>query len=157
MAVTLVGVIAFQVPVSWLADRWGKIPALVGCYAVTALGLWLVPLCGPSFGLAFWLFLFGACSGALYPLGLSLLGDRVSASALPRAYAWYLAMECIGSQIGAAVMGQARDWWGESSMFVAGLGAVLLVLGSWVLLQMTRRGRCDPVDFASDGTARQAA
>ena len=84
MAVTLVGVIVFQVPVSWLADRWGKVPALLGCYAVTALALWLVPLHGPSLGLALWLFLLGACSGALYPLGLSLMAERVSESALPR-------------------------------------------------------------------------
>src|SRR5262249_17450592 len=57
MAVALVGVVAFQVPVSWLADRWGKMPALIGCYAVTAAALCLVPLYGPSFDLAVWLFL----------------------------------------------------------------------------------------------------
>src|SRR5207249_1400729 len=116
-------VILFQVPVSWLADRWGRRPVLLACYAVVLGALGAVPYCPPGACLAGCLFLFGACSGAMYPLGLALLGDRGSAAGLARAYAWYLAMECVGSQMGAAVMGKARDLWGESAMFAIGLGA----------------------------------
>ena len=141
MSITMVGVIAFQVPVSWLADRYGKTPMLLGCYAVVALGLVAVPWLSNSIWLAVVLFAFGACTGAMYPLGLSLLGDRVPAHGLARAYAWYLAIECIGSQAGAAAMGKARDAWGETAMFSIGLAAVLAVLAMWLCLRLLQPER----------------
>jgi MFS family permease len=131
MGVTMVGVIAFQVPVAWIADRRGRVPTLLACYVVTMSGLLLVPLCVSHLWLGFWLLLFGACSGAMYPLGLSLLDDQLTSSQLARAYAWYLAMECIGSQCGAAAMGRARDLWGGGAMFVIAAVALSGVLSVW--------------------------
>ena len=104
--------------------------------AVIAGTLALTPWAGSSIWLASCLFLLGACSGAMYPLGLSLLGERISEGSLAKAYAWYLAMECVGSQMGASAMGQARDWWGEAGMFAAGLMAVGLALAPWVVVRM---------------------
>ncbi len=132
MGVTMVGVIAFQVPVAWIADRWGRAPTLLACYGVTIVGLLMVPWCTSHLWLGFWLFLFGACSGAMYPLGLSLLDDNLPASSLARAYAWYLAMECVGCQLGAAAMGWARDLWGGSAMFTVAALALVGVLASWM-------------------------
>jgi MFS family permease len=139
MSVTMIGVILFQVPVSWLADHHGRTPILLGCYGVVVLTLIVIPWLPSSLALAVALFCFGASSGAMYPLGLTMLGERMPEAALARAYAWYLAVECIGSQLGAAAMGKARDRWGETSMFVVGLAAVLLVLGLWLLLQFWPR------------------
>jgi MFS family permease len=139
MSVTMIGVIAVQVPVSWLADHYGKTPMLLGCYAVVALGLLTIPWLANSIWLAVGLFCFGACTGAMYPLGLSLLGERTPASGLARAYAWYLAIECVGSQVGAAAMGKARDDWGETAMFAVGFAAVVLVLTIWLGLRYFRR------------------
>lgn len=136
MSVTMVGVILFQVPVGWLADSYGKTPMLLGCYGVVTLGLLAIPWLTNPLWLALVLFAFGACTGAMYPLGLSLLSDRLPESGLARAYAWYLAVECIGSQAGAAAMGKARDLWGETSMFAVGLTAVVVVLVAWLALQM---------------------
>jgi MFS family permease len=141
MSVTMVGVIVFQLPVSWLADRYGKTPMLLGCYAVVALGLLVVPWLDNSIWLAIALFAFGACTGAMYPLGLSMLSDRLPANGLARAYAWYLAIECIGSQLGAVAMGGARDSWGETAMFTIGLVAVIGVLMAWVLLRYWQQKR----------------
>ncbi len=153
MGVTLVGVIAFQVPVSWLADRLGRVPVLLACYAVTAGALLIVPLSTPGVFLAVVLFLFGACSGAMYPLGLSLLGERVAEAALARAYAWYLAMECLGSQLGAAAMGEARDRWGEASMFAVGLAALGLVLAGWGVVRKTKRRKIIPKEWPAQRPA----
>jgi MFS family permease len=136
VGLSMAGVIVFQLPVSWLADRCGRGRVLLGCYAVVALALWWVPYCEDSWVLAAWLFALGACAGAMYPLGLSLLSATVSDAALPRAYACYLAIECVGSQLGAAVMGQGRDWWGEASMFAVGLAAVGLVLAAWGVVRL---------------------
>jgi len=139
MSLTLIGVIVFQVPVSWLADRMGNVPVLLGCYGVVLAGLAAVPCCEPTFWLGTWLFLVGAASGAMYPLGLALLGEQQAESHLARAYAWYLAMECVGSQMGAAAMGQARDWWGEAGMFPVGIAALFLALLPWVVLILLPR------------------
>jgi MFS family permease len=141
MSVTMLGVILFQLPVSWLADRYGKKPLLLACYIVVALGLAAIPWLADSLWLAVGLFCFGACTGAMYPLGLSLLSDRVPESGLARAYAWYLAIECVGSQAGAAIMGKARDAWGETAMFGVGLAAVGGVLATWLCVQYFLRVR----------------
>jgi len=139
MGVTLIGVIIVQVPVGWLADRLGRLPVLLGAYAVIIIGVSCLPWCRSGVSVGIWLCALGASTGALYPLGMSLLGDRVAPGALVRAYSWYLALDCIGSQAGAAVMGKARDLWGENAMFGAGLVAVLLVLGSSFVLSRFRR------------------
>ena len=106
-----------------------------------------------------WLCTSGRGTGALYPLGMSLLGDRVSPGLLVRAYSWYLALDCIGSQVGAAAMGKARDLWGENAMFGAGLAAVALVLGSSFLLSCLRLHTSRPARVDSDekGLARRDA
>ncbi len=154
MSVTMVGVILFQLPVSWLADRYGKTPILLACYGIVLIGLLSIPWLTHSLLLAGVLFCFGACSGAMYPLGLSLLGDRMPAAGLARAYAWYLAIECVGSQAGAAAMGYARDHWGESAMFAVGAVAVCAVLAVWAGLQASSR-RANTA--AAPAQSRQAA
>src|SRR5579871_571922 len=96
----MIGVILFQVPIAWLADRLGRTAVLLGCYAVTAAGLAFLPWCAAASGwLRLWLFLVGACSGAFYPLGLAVLGERLPGPRLARANAWYLAINCCGSLV----------------------------------------------------------
>ncbi len=128
IGLSLAGVIAFQVPVGWLADHFGRKTVLLACYGLVLMGLILLPFCQPGIWLACWLFLVGAASGAFYPLGLSLLGERVSSSGLSQAYAFYMAMECAGSVMGPTLMGQSRDWFGEPAMFAVGFVALSLVL-----------------------------
>ena len=156
MSVTMIGVILFQVPVSWLADRCGKMPILLGCYAVVLAGLLVIPALSHTVWLALALFCFGACSGAMYPLGLSLLGDQMPQDGLARAYAWYLAIECVGSQAGAAAMGRARDQWGEPAMFPIGAAAVLAILAAWGAIQFSAR-RSPPLATPQDTAPSRAA
>lgn len=132
----IAGVIVFQLPISWLADRYGKTPMLLGCYSVVVFWLIAIPLLADPILLGVGLFCFGACSGAMYPLGLSRLSDRMPEAGLARAYAWFLAIECLGSVGGAAVMGAARDYWGRSdAIFGVGLAGVVLVLAIWAGLR----------------------
>ncbi len=125
----MIGVILFQVPVAWLADRLGRIRVLLGCYGATIAGLCFLYSCRDSIWLTAALFLVGACSGAFYPLGLAILGEKTPASQLARASAWYLGINCCGSLIGPIVTGFAMERYGKASMFTAGAAAVLWCAG----------------------------
>jgi MFS family permease len=128
----MIGVILFQVPVAWFADRLGRTQVLLGCYAVVIAGLCFLPFCGDSAWLALWLFLVGACSGAFYPLGLAVLGERIAPSGLARANAWFLGVNCLGSWMGPDIMGFVMEEWGKRALFVTGLTAILAVLLCWL-------------------------
>lgn len=153
MATTLFGVIAFQPPLAWLADRAGARVVLLGCYAVVFAGLLLAPWRTGAVELGVILFLVGASSGAMYPLGLALLGEGLSEKQTPRAYSWYLALECLGSQFGAAAMGMARDAQGDGAMFGVAALAGMGVLGLVGAARLWRRGQ----PAASDMSAKEAA
>jgi MFS family permease len=133
---TMLGVIAFQIPVAWLADRAGRLPMLMICYGMTAVGLTALPLTGSSGWLPVWLFTIGAFSGALYPLGLAYLGERLPRSELDRANAAFLSLECVGSLVGPAIMGVARDTGGDAAMFAMGTAAVLIVPVAWLVFRL---------------------
>jgi MFS family permease len=134
MSGVMVGVITSQVPIAWLADRLGRTAVLAGCYAVTLAALGVLPFCRETAGLAVALFAAGACSGAFYPLGLAVLGERIPAVGLPQASAWYLAINCLGSLSGPIVTGVAMDVFGMRAMFPAGIAAVALVMAIWLVL-----------------------
>jgi MFS family permease len=123
------GVIAAQLPLCYLADRFGLKRSLVVCLAVLLAGLAAVPL-SPVLALLGVLFALGAACGALYPLGLALLGERVPAHALGRANAYYLAANCVGSLCGPLLIGLAVEAWGLSALFTLGGAAVAAVLAS---------------------------
>jgi MFS family permease len=129
----MIGVIVVQVPVAWLADLFGRQLVLLACYGMVVIGLVGLLLAGASPLLPVWLFVVGACSGAFYPLGLALLGENLPPGQMDRANAWYLSIECLGSLMGPAAMGVARDWAGETAMFVVGEAAVLVVLVVWLM------------------------
>jgi MFS family permease len=160
MSGIMLGVILFQVPVAWLADRLGRTPVLAGCFVVSALGLALTPYCASIGWLTVGLFSVGACSGAFYPLGLAILGERLPARSLARANAWYLAINCVGSLTGPVLTGAAMDGFGKRALFAAGEAAVLLVFGSWVVLALTA-GRAKQVvvepGISEDVAKRMAA
>jgi len=138
---SVVGILLFQVPISWLGDRLGRTTVLLVCYAVVVAGLAVLPLCAPGFWLAFWLFLLGGCCGAFYPLGVALLGGGDSEMGVVRAYARYLILECVGSQMGPPLMGMPSDWWGEAAMFAVGEAAVVCVLLAWLVVRWAHRPR----------------
>jgi len=139
MGVIMIGVIAFQVPVAWLADRLGRTFVLVCCYIVTVgclavlnagVGLVMLTIC---------LFFTGACSSAFYPLGLSILGERTLARGLARTSAWFLGINCIGSLIGPVAAGGAMDLFGKNAIFASGEAAVLLIILPWGAVRLYKQ------------------
>lgn len=77
---------------------------------------------------------------------------------LPRLYAWYMAIECFGSLLGAAAMGLGRYWWGEAAMFGVGLAAILGVLLAWITVRAVHnRGQQRSMISQPDSSPREAA
>lgn len=129
LGATFAGVVAAQLPLAWLADRLGRLRVLVACHVVLLAGLALVPALTSPVPTAAALFVLGAACGALYPLGLALLGERVEAGGLAKANAWYLACNCAGSLTGPLALGLAIDAFGLPAQFALDAAAVALVLG----------------------------
>jgi len=129
-----VGVILAQLPLSWLADRLGRIRVLIACHLLLGVGLLLLPLIEMPAALGITLLVVGACCGALYPLGLAVLGDRLPAADLACGNAWYLTSNCAGSLSGPLLIGLAIDAFGLSSQFVVGIAAIASVLAMGLLL-----------------------
>ena len=128
------GVILAQLPLAALADRLGRLRVLLLCHALVLAGLAFVPFTRPMLLLGGWLFLLGAGCGALYPLGLALLGERTQPSGLAKANAWYLACNCAGSLSGPVLLGLAIDVFGLRSQFALCAAAVALVVAAWAVL-----------------------
>ncbi len=152
----MIGVILFQVPVAWLADRLGRAAVLLSCHALVLAGLIALPFCSGRIVLSICLFLVGACSGAFYPLGLSLLGEQVRDAALPRASACYLALNCLGSLIGPIVTGMVMDGFGKAAMPASGIAACMLVLSVWLILRQWTASANPPLRYVYQGP-REAA
>lgn len=141
------GVVVAQLPLCWLADRWGLTRSVTACLMLLLVGLLVVPW-SPFTLLIPLLFMLGACCGALYPLGLALLGERVPTAQLARANAYYLAANCAGSLAGPLVIGLAVEWLGFSALFSVGAVAVMLVLAS-ATASPSRRQPAPPVVSAT--------
>jgi MFS family permease len=139
MSGLMIGVILAQVPLAWLADRFGRTRVLVTCYLLTLVGMGCLFCAHGYWWLASWLFVAAACSGAFYPLGLALLGEKLPTSSLARGNAWYLAINCLGSLTGPVVAGWSMDSFGRDAVFLAGGGAVGLVLALWIALATWQR------------------
>jgi UMF2 family putative MFS family transporter len=127
----MLGVVLAQVPAAWLADRLGRTWVLVGCHTITVVGAVCLMMPGNLVWLACWLFAVGVCSGATYPLGLALLGERTAGPALGRASSWFLAINCVGSLMGPILAGNAMDHINENALFAVGALAATLVLVCW--------------------------
>jgi len=134
LGATVIGILAFQVPASMLGDRFGPLRVLLGCFLISIAGLLIAPFLKEAWPLVALLCIFGGAVGALYPLGLSLLGRNTPPGGQPKAYSIYLGIECIGSVVGAAATGHAREpkRWGQPALFYASIAALVAVLVLWL-------------------------
>ena len=137
----LLGVVLFQMPVTWLADRLGRGRTVLICHATVLASLAVLPFCTSPTGLALWLFLLGACCGAQYPVALAALSERLPSASLARANAMFLACNCAGSLVGPSLTGLAMDHLGARALFGAGIAATLAVLVVWAVWKS--KGRRD--------------
>ena len=151
MGALFAGVVLAQLPLACLADRVGRLRVVLVCHGLLLAGLVFAPWAPWTWCLVGLLFVVGAANGAMYPLGLALLGERIPSSAMARANAWYLACNCGGSLLGPILIGVAIDGFGILAFFAVCSAAVVLVVGGWLLL-----GRSGPAGRETGGVRRAA-
>jgi MFS family permease len=131
------GAITLQVPIGWLSDRASRPAALLLCGAVGlagAIALVGMPALSPAlFGL---LFVWGGVASGIYPVALSMAGDRFRGGELVSVNAAMIMAYGLGGLAGPAMGGVAMDLddrqglpWLFAGLF-AGLLAVSLLAAS---------------------------
>ncbi len=135
----LVGTLLAQIPIGWLADRIGIHNILITCFIGAGIGFALVPFMPGQSGLCGVLLLIGASSGAFYPLGLALMGERIPQRDIPRANAWFLSCNCFGSLVSPLLSGPIMKQYGSIAMFWTAECTLVSVLLIWFVLK--GRGR----------------
>lgn len=109
---TLLGIggMVFQLPMGWLADHMNRLLLLIACVVVTISGLALMPfvIATKPWNLLY-VFLFGGVFGALYSVGVVLLGERFRGADLASASAVFTMMWGLGSVVGPSLSGAAME------------------------------------------------
>jgi MFS family permease len=124
--VVFLGDACLQIPIGWVADRFGRPVAHLGCALLTA-AMALALFAGASATLALWpcLFLMGGTAGALYTLAIVRLGDRLRGTRLISANAfvgmlWGVGALC-GPVVGSLAMTAVKP---QGLMLFVGAGAL---------------------------------
>ncbi|MGE0007088.1 MAG: MFS transporter [Parvibaculaceae bacterium] len=112
----IVGNVALQFPIGWLADRWSKRGMMAVCAVTTALGSALVPW---AFGTGLvWplLIVTGAASAGIYTLALAELGERFSGHELVAGTAAFSTVWGAAAFVGALLGGWAIERFGPDGL-----------------------------------------
>ncbi len=129
-----VGSIALQVPIGWLSDRFPRLRVLRLCAAGGLIGAALLPLfSGSALGLGAVLLIWGGLASGLYPVALSMAGDRFRGAEMVTANAALIMAYGVGALVGPVLGGAAMDLWnpnGLIAVFVLAFG--LFLAFSWI-------------------------
>ena len=144
-----VGVVLFQAPIGYLADRMSRARLLtIILFVVGTLGLFV-----PQFDLNHWtgsvyLAIFGGLAFAPYTLALSLLGQRYRGLHLAAGAALFAIMWGIGGTSGPGVFGVVMETLGPDSLLY---GLAIMFLAAAVISLWDRSPRAD-ADAPSSAT-----
>jgi MFS family permease len=129
VTVFLAGNVLLQLPISTLADRFGRLRVLAACATVSAVGpLLLGFLIGVPTLLWPLLFLWGGTMYGFYTQGIALLGDSYPSQELAAANAVFVMVYCAGGIMGPSLGGVSMDLWKPNGLIVFLSCAPLLLL-----------------------------
>lgn len=144
------GAVFFQYPAGWLADKVDRGWLLVACVFALAATIAAFPALlaggtGPWWaprGLLLWALvsLWGGAMGAIFTVGITLLGERFRAVELVAANAVFSLLFGIGGMAGPVAVGTAMDGFGPAG-FPATLAAATLLYGAFAAWRQATRGR----------------
>ena len=117
LTVLIVGAVAAQLPLGWLADHMGGRQMLIGCAVFTLLPAVMLPFVLDS-PWAIWpvLFVWGGALGGFYTISMVMIGRRFKGADLVAVNAAYVVLWGFGAIIGPAVTGGAIEAWGFNAM-----------------------------------------
>lgn len=131
------GGIACQLAIGWLADRMDRMLLTALCAGAIVAGTAGLPLgfAHPPWN-ALYMFLYGGALGALYTMGVVLMGERFRGADLAAASALYGVMWGVGSIVGPPLGGAALELWPPHGMpavvALLFLAFLPLPLASWL-------------------------
>ncbi len=131
------GNILFQIPMGWMADRFGRRKVMGGCALTTVLCCLLLPFAVTA-GPIVWpvVFCLGAAGFGVYTMALTELGDRFTGELLLAGNAAFALMWGIGGLLGGPIGGGAMDLFGPH-----GLPMVMAMAYAILFLFVLRGGR----------------
>jgi len=113
------GSIALQMPIGWLSDRIARRTVLRLCGAAGLIGAALLPFIADSTPLLFAvLLLWGGIASGLYPVALSMAGDRFRGANMVTANAALVVGYGLGALVGPIIGGGAIDLWNPHGLLV---------------------------------------
>ena len=125
-----VGSVVLQLPIGWLSDKTTRVTTLRVCGAVGLLGaIGITMLAAPTPALLPLVAVWGGVATAIYPVALSMAGDRFRGAELMTANAAIIIAYGLGALVGPGLAGAAMDFWNPQGLlwFFALLFGVFLV------------------------------
>ncbi|MFC4945568.1 MFS transporter [Pseudonocardia sp. GCM10023141] len=132
----LAGDAALQVPIGWLADRWGRSRVHTGCGVTVVLIAALLPVLIAAQALG-WpaLVLLGAAAGSIETLALVAAGNRYAGQQLLEVNAGLSVVWAVGSLLGPLLGSVAIDAVGPDGLMIA----LAAVMAAFVLVNIGTR------------------
>ena len=96
----VIGGILFQLPAGMIADRVGKEKSLIIYIIILSVGSFFAPFNNNLYYLIIIAVIIGAFGSALYPVGLSILPDKINPTKLGSANATFTSIYGLGSILG---------------------------------------------------------
>ncbi len=128
-----IGSVALQLPIGWLSDKTARLTMLRACGAVGLLGaIGLAALAAPTLLLLAILAVWGGIVTGIYPVALSMAGDRFRGGELVTINAAIIIAYGLGALVGPGLGGAAMDLWNPQGLlwfFVLLFAAFLVATG----------------------------
>lgn len=115
-AVFFAGGVWSPIPIGMLSDKIGRQKTLVGCLVLSTAGFFLWPHAAGTMVFLPLLLIQGGMVGAIYPLSLALLGDRVPRKDMPLANSVFVGCYQLGAMVGPAAAGGSMSVAGNSGL-----------------------------------------
>ncbi len=136
----VIGNLALQLPIGWIADRLPRLGVLLACVLASALAAAILPFVGAS-PWTMWplLVIWGGIAFGIYTVGLTILGQRFAAGDMARANAAFVMIYTVGSLIGPPISGAAMDVFGGRGLGWS-LAAAYVFCALAIVVMARRRG-----------------
>ncbi len=142
LSTLLLGSIALQLPIGWLADKVDRYRTMMLCGVGGAGGAILLPFVIDR-GPLLWpvLFFWGGLAAGIYTVAMTIVGERFRGAELITANAAFGVLWGLGGLAGPALAGAAMDLWDPHGLMAVLAVTCILFVALTAARQWRRRGR----------------